>query len=69
MQHYAAFHLGLHCLLESTRLGVSGIQKVNNLCFLKLMHLLLSSSTEAILKKLFAVTQGEIVPTHNFSGG
>ena len=24
MQHYAAFHLGLHCLPISTRLGVSG---------------------------------------------
>ena len=28
MQHYAAFHLGLHCLL-TYRLGVSGIQRVN----------------------------------------
>ena len=28
MQHYAAFHLGLHCL-QSTHLGVSQIQRVN----------------------------------------
>ena len=28
MQHYAAFHLGLHCL-QSTHFGVSGIQRVN----------------------------------------
>ena len=27
MQHYAAFHLGLHCL-QSTRSGVSQIQRV-----------------------------------------
>ena len=28
MQHYAAFHLGLHC--QGTRLGVSSIQRVNH---------------------------------------
>ena len=29
MQYYAAFHLGLHC--KSTRLGVSRIQRFNNI--------------------------------------
>ena len=31
MQHYAAFHLGLHCksVCQSTCLGVSSIQRVN----------------------------------------
>ena len=30
LQHYAAFHLGLHCLKETTRLGVFRIQRVKN---------------------------------------
>ena len=30
MQHYAAFHLGLHCFETSTRLGVCRIQRVKN---------------------------------------
>ena len=29
MQHYAAFHLGLHCL---SHLGVSSIQRVKDIC-------------------------------------
>ena len=36
--HHAAFYLGIHCL-PSTRLGISGPQRVNSLLILKNFHI------------------------------
>ena len=43
MQHYAAFHLGLHCL-QKYSLGVSGIQRVNSACWVIFHDFLLLSA-------------------------
>ena len=49
MPHYVAFHLSLHCLRKSTRLGVSSLQRVQVTCQEKLSVLVQALHEQEII--------------------